>query len=190
MAYSALLDANVLHPMSLCDLLLRLAERGFFRPLWSSRILEETARSIQRRRLDIPRDRLQRRLRLMHIAFPDASVEGYEEIAASLQAEMGDDAHVLGAAIVGRADSLVTSNVSDFPLKVINRYEIHVQSPDEFLVHQWWLNPGLAATTLVEQSKGTKTPHYTTAELLETLGRLTPEFARLAGESAELRRLL
>lgn len=190
MAYSAVLDANVLHPMSLCDLLLRLAERGFFRPLWSSQILEETSRSIQRRRPDIPRDRLQRRMHLMELAFPDASVKGYEELAASLQAEMGDDAHVLGAAIVGGADALVTSNLPDFPQKVIARYPIHVQSPDEFLVHQWWLNPDLAAKTLVEQSKGTKAPHYTTAELLKTLARLAPEFARLAGESAELQRLL
>lgn len=107
-----------------------------------------------------------------------------------MQAEMGDDAHVLAAAIVGRADSLVTSNLADFPLEVITRYEIHVQSPDEFLVHQWWLNPELAARTLVEQSKGTKAPHYTTAELLKTLGRLTPEFSKLAGGSAELQRLL
>lgn len=126
----------------------------------------------------------------MELAFPDASVEGYEEIAASLQAEMGDDAHVLAAAIVGKADALVTSNLADFPLKVVNRYEIHVQSPDEFLVHQWWLNPELAARTLVEQSKGTQAPHYTTAELLKMLGRFTPEFAKLAGESSELQRLL
>lgn len=190
MAYSALLDANVLHPMSLCDLLLRLAEHGFYRPLWSSQILEETLRSIQRRRPDIPRDRLQRRVNLMDVAFPDASVKGHEEIAASLRAEMGGDAHVLAAAIIGRADALVTSNLADFPLSVSTRYEIHVQSPDEFLVHQWWLNPDLAARTLVEQSKGTKAPHYTPSELLENLGRLTPEFAKLAGESPELQRWL
>lgn len=129
-------------------------------------------------------------MHMMELAFPDASVMGYEQVAASLQGAMGDDAHVLAAAIVGKADALVTSNLPDFPQRVIDPYHIHVQSPDEFLVHQWWLNPELAAKTLVEQSKGTKAPHYPTAELLRALGRLTPEFARLAGESAELQRLL
>jgi hypothetical protein len=125
----------------------------------------------------------------MELAFPDASVRGHEDIAASLRPEMGDDAHVLAAAIVGRADSLVTSNLADFPLNVTARYEIHVQSPDEFLVHQWWLNPELTARTLVEQSKGTTSPHYGPDELLKMLERLTPEFAKLASESAELQKL-
>jgi len=47
-AFVALLDANVLHPISLCDVLLRLAEKGLFQPRWSDEILNETLESIVR----------------------------------------------------------------------------------------------------------------------------------------------
>ena len=35
MAYAVVLDADVLHPYNLADLLLRLCERGLFRVAWS-----------------------------------------------------------------------------------------------------------------------------------------------------------
>jgi hypothetical protein len=40
-AYVAVLDADVLHPYILVDLLLRLAERRLFRPAWTEEILTE-----------------------------------------------------------------------------------------------------------------------------------------------------
>lgn len=39
--YSAMLDACVIVPVSICDTHLRLAERLLFRPIWSARILDE-----------------------------------------------------------------------------------------------------------------------------------------------------
>ena len=49
MAYVALLDASVLHPWVVCELLLRLAERGLYRPAWSAEILDELVESLIRR---------------------------------------------------------------------------------------------------------------------------------------------
>ena len=45
MSFPVLLDACVLLPYQLCDLLLRVAESGLYRPLWSEDILDELAPS-------------------------------------------------------------------------------------------------------------------------------------------------
>jgi len=49
MSFPALLDACVLLPYQLCDLLLRLAEAEMYRPLWSAEILDEVRRNLLRR---------------------------------------------------------------------------------------------------------------------------------------------
>ena len=54
MAYVGLLDASVLHPWVVCDLLLRLAERGLYRPAWSAEILDEVVNSLTERRPEMP----------------------------------------------------------------------------------------------------------------------------------------
>src|SRR5271170_3744793 len=98
---TALLDANVLHPMPLCDLLLRLGLADFYRLLWSEEILNETERSILRRFPSKDKDLIHRRIRTMAAAFPGAMVEGYEILLPKPKVKaLGKDAHVLAAAIV------------------------------------------------------------------------------------------
>ncbi len=188
MVYGALLDANVLHPQILCDLLLRLAEHDVFRPLWSAKILEETVESIVRRRPDLDPHLLRKRMDAMNEAFPDAcvSVSGFQHLMATMP-EMGKDAHVLAAALFAGADIIVTDNVKDFPPHVAPRFEIAVKTADEFLVQQWWLDPRLVATVIVEQSEGTRRPHIAPPRLVGAMGRVVPEFARLVADSEEFR---
>jgi hypothetical protein len=46
--HSTVLDACVLVPMALCDLLLRLAEEpAMYRPVWSEQILTEMAKALK-----------------------------------------------------------------------------------------------------------------------------------------------
>jgi len=168
-AHCALLDANVLHPILLCDVLLRFAEKVFFRPLWSRDILDETTRSVARRFPDIPPERLERRVSLMNEAFPEALVSGYERLADTLQ--LGEDAHVLAAAVIGGADVIVNDNVRDFADATLEQYRLHAQTADDFLVHQWWLDPEVAARVISEQSTGTRRPHLPVADLLDRLSR-------------------
>ena len=65
MAFTALYDANVLHPASLRDLLIRLGQTGLFRARWTQQILDETTESILRRRPDLDAGRLARTRALM-----------------------------------------------------------------------------------------------------------------------------
>ena len=70
MAFPVLLDTNVLFGAYLCDTVLRLAEAGTFRPLWSADILAELERNLVTRGVDP--DRAARRVAFMSAAFPDA----------------------------------------------------------------------------------------------------------------------
>jgi hypothetical protein len=174
-AVSALLDANVLHPQILCDLLLRLAERDLFRPLWTDQILEETVESIQRRRPDLDPGRLRGRMAAMNEAFPDAAVSGFQHLIPTMP-EMGDDAHVLAAAVFAEADVIVTDNVKDFPPRVAPRFEVPVLTADEFLVQLWITEARTVRLVLAEQSQATSRPHIELPRLLETLARVVPRF--------------
>jgi hypothetical protein len=64
--YAALLDACVLVPNALCDTLLRLAEHGFYRPLWSEKILEEVCVAVERVHPGLDPVAIQRRLAAMN----------------------------------------------------------------------------------------------------------------------------
>jgi hypothetical protein len=183
-AYSALLDANVLHPIIVCDLLLRFAEKGFFRPLCSREILDETTRSVARRFPHVSREALDRRVAAMESAFPDALVTGHEPLTRTLPFE--DDAHVVAAAIVGGADVIVTNNLRHFPVPALVPYRLSAQSADDFLVHQWWLDPATGARVLVEQSAGTTRPHIPVPELLARLRSRLPGFVEVAEASPDL----
>jgi hypothetical protein len=59
--------------MVLCDLLIRLAQRGLYRALWSREILEEVVRSIARRRPDLSVTLLRKRTAAMQAALQDAT---------------------------------------------------------------------------------------------------------------------
>lgn len=74
MAYVALLDASVLHPWVVCDILLRLAERGLYRPAWSSQILDEVVDSLTERKPEHA-ERFQQRRERMEAAFAEAMAE-------------------------------------------------------------------------------------------------------------------
>jgi len=109
----AVLDAPVLTRGVLTLFLLHLAEAGAFDPVWSDQIHADWARELQRRRPDIPMERLRHRRVEMDRAFPVANVipsrDAQDEVLAhcTTQAERRS-AHVLATALSARAAVIVT----------------------------------------------------------------------------------
>ncbi|MGB3409912.1 MAG: PIN domain-containing protein [Microthrixaceae bacterium] len=74
MTFSAVLDTCVLYPAHLRDTLLRLAELGLYRALWSADIVEELRRNLA---AVVDPSAVDHLLGQMITAFPDAEVSGY-----------------------------------------------------------------------------------------------------------------
>ena len=65
----------------------------------------------------------------MNAAIPGALIENYEELIEGLKLPDADDRHVLAAAIKAGAETIVTSNLKDFPAGVLATYGIEARVP-------------------------------------------------------------
>lgn len=129
----ALLDANVLFPTVLREILIGAARAGLYRPLWSDRILEEWARATIK--LGPGAEVIARgEIAALRVAFPAATVALPEALVARLWLPDPNDVHVLAAAIAGHADVIVTYNAADFPRHTLAEEGLDRQDPDQFLL--------------------------------------------------------
>lgn len=180
-----MLDACVLVPIALADTLLRVAERGLYRPLWSEQLLEEARDAIGEIHPMADAARIDRRFATMDAAFEDARIEARPEVVIEIQLPDLDDRHVVATAVVGRADAIVTMNVRDFPIEVMESLAIEVVHPDDFLLNQLDLAPRLVVDLVMEQAAQTTSPKLTPIDLASRLARAgVPKF------SDEIRRLV
>jgi predicted nucleic acid-binding protein len=130
------LDACVLFPTVLREVLIGCARAGLYTPLWSDRILEEWARATVKLgpgAEDIARGEAG----LLRAAFPKASVPRHDGLEARLVLPDPDDVHVLAAAVAGGADAIVTFNAADFPRHVLAAEGIGRRDPDGLLWELW-----------------------------------------------------
>jgi predicted nucleic acid-binding protein len=172
MAYSiALLDANVLYPAPIRDILLQLAFEDFFQAKWTQQIQDEWVDALLRHEPQRDRQALERTRHLMNKAIPDANIENYEQLVTCLDLPDKDDRHVLAAAIVGRCDVIVTQNLKDFPNKTVNLYEIDIQHPDDFLSGFLNQSPGQFCSAVRKVRARLKNPPYSVMDYLATLTR-------------------
>ncbi len=186
--FTALYDACVLYPAPLRDLLMRLALTELFRAKWTDQIHDEWTRNVLANRPDLKPEQLERTRKLMNAHVPDSLVTGYEDLIPVLTLPDVDDRHVFAAAIRGRADVIVTFNLSDFPSRQLEPYGIEAQHPDEFLCHLIDLDIAAVCGAIKHQREALRNPKRTVVELLETLenqslpqsvGRLRPFSALL-----------
>ena len=163
-----LLDACVLYPTVLREILLGVAGQGLFVPFWSARLLEEWARAA--RKIG-PAGEAQARaeIALVRAAWPGAEVVPKDRLEARLWLPDPDDIHVLAAAIAGGADLILTFNARDFPKHLLAEEGLVRAAPDAFLMDLWLAHPDAVATAVA---------------------RVHDDAARMAGEDIPLRALL
>ena len=169
MRFIAVLDANVLYPAPLRDLLLRLAVADVFAARWSERIHDEWIRNLLKNRKDLTLKQLTKTKNLMDSHVRDCLVYDYEPLEEGLNLPDVDDKHVLAAAIKSNAQAIVTFNLKDFPEKELDKYGVEAIHPDLFIQHQIDLNPGLVCQVVKLHRASLKKPPKTISDYLNTL---------------------
>jgi hypothetical protein len=192
-SFGVILDACVLVPISLCDILLSAADRRLYRPLWSAAILDETERALIRNGLT-EAQAVYRRAE-MQAAYPDAAVTGYESIVDAMQ-NHAKDRHVLAAAVRSSAQVIVTANIKDFPEEVLRPLGIEPKTPDDFLMDLLGFDEKEVLDAVKQMAAQKKKPPLTPLDMLRRIGKSSPNFAAAAllmieagDECTELRRL-
>ena len=170
--YCATLDACVLYPAPLRDLLLSFAQAGLFSPKWSEQIQDEWTRNLLKRRTDLKRHHLNPSIEAMNHAFPDADVKGYIHLIQQLHLPDSQDRHVLAAAIQSRSDVIVTYKLKDFPDTEVSQHKIKTQHPDVFLVNLFDLAPQQAFSAFERMVARLKNPPIPPGEVIATLESL------------------
>lgn len=188
MAYTAILDACVLYSAPVTDLLLRIALTDLYRAKWTADIHREWMTNLAKNRPDLPWPRIERRRDHMDRFVRDSLISGYERIVPTLVLPDPDDRHVLAAAIVGRADVIVTFNLADFPAVSLEPYGIEVQHPDECLQHLFDLDAERICTVVHGLRIALAKPVMSAHEYIASLTRhgLPQVAAQLMGRFGEL----
>ena len=162
------LDACVLYPTVLREILMAAAAEGLFTPLWSARICEEWRRAAERLS---PGDGAvaEGEIARLNASWPAALVPPDPGLEARLWLPDPADIHVLATAIAGEAEGIVTLNLRDFPIRELAAYGLTPRAPDA-LLHDLWLE----APEAIQQG----------------VARIHAQAERLAGQPLDLRRLL
>ncbi|HBZ44477.1 MAG TPA: PIN domain-containing protein [Maritimibacter sp.] len=163
-----LIDACVLYPTVMREMVIGAAGEELLTPLWSPRILEEWARAA--RKLGPGQEDIARgEIAALEAAWPRASVEPRAGDLSRLHLPDENDIHVLAAAISGSADALMTLNVKDFPRHVVGEEGLALVVPDLFLLSLFHENDGA---------------------MRAVAARVRAEAERLSGETWPIRKLM
>lgn len=128
-----LIDACVLYPTVMREVVLGAADAGLFEPRWSARILEEWARAARKigpQGETIARGEIAR----LTARFPRAQGPIPQGLEARLWLPDPNDVHVLAAAVGCSADAIMTVNAKDFPRNILAEEGLLRVDPDGFMI--------------------------------------------------------
>ena len=108
----------------------------------------------------------------MRDSFPEAMVAGYEGLIDAMKNDQ-KDRHVLAAAVRCGAHAIVSNNKRHFPANLLEPYEMECITADEFLEHQYHLNPDRFISKLTDQASDINwTLHQLISKHVPSLARL------------------
>lgn len=180
-SFTAVLDACVLYPAPLRDLLMEFALGDLYRGRWTDEIHGEWTRNLLANRPDLDPAKLSRTRELMNSHVRDSLVVGYEPLIEALVLPDPGDRHVLAAAVRCDADVIVTKNLKHFPSGVLAGYGIEAQHPDDFVCELLHCHKGRACAAIRTVRNRLKNPpkswddYFLTLEaqeLIQTVSRL------------------
>jgi len=126
-----LIDACVLYPTVMREVVLGCAAERLFEPKWSERILEEWARAA--RKIGPEGETIARgEIAQISAQFPNAVVKDQGGLEARLWLPDKDDIHVLTSAVAGSCDAILTANAKDFPRNILGEEGLQRVDPDGF----------------------------------------------------------
>ncbi len=124
------LDACIIYPTIMREILMDCAQNGLFEPIWSARIIEEWLHAAAK---------LGEGGRVVSLAeaaqmadqFPKA--QHNVPVRDDLWLPDPDDVHVLAVALEAGADAILTANIKDFPLRALRPFGVGRLHPDAYL---------------------------------------------------------
>lgn len=168
--FIAVLDANVVYPVIIRDLLFWFAHYDLYTPKWSQHIFNEWKRvTIEK---GVSEEEVNKRITKANEAFPDAEVINYRGLIEHLQLPDENDRHVLAAAIKTNANVIVTNNIKDFPPDYLQSFGLNAKTADDFLTDIIDLNPDQAIAAFKEMVLNKKNPQMDEFEVLNQLRKV------------------
>jgi predicted nucleic acid-binding protein len=132
------LDACVLFPTVMREVLIGCADAGLYDPRWSARILEEWARATTKIGAEVV---ARGEVALLRARWPGAEVLVPDATLPRFWLPDPNDIHVLAAAVLGHADLIVTLNAQDFPRDLLQAEGLKRADPDGFLCDLYAQDP-------------------------------------------------
>lgn len=183
--FVVILDANVLFPFRVRDVLLTFAHDGLFRARFTEEIMAEWTQNLLELKPSLKKS-IKSQVDMIRQTFDECFVTGHMPLIEGLGMPDKDDRHVLAAAIRCSAQVIVTENKRDFPPDLLDEYDIEVLGADEMLVNTYELFPVEAARALGKVRGRYKNPRMNVSEFLLDLTRAgLPKLAAIARRDIE-----
>lgn len=173
--FRAVLDACTLVPNLQRDFLLQLATEEAFAPVWGTGILAELDYTLadlhQRRNVTDSAERRSRLLAQMEAAFPGSEVNAPKGRAYDYGLKDAGDGHVAHAALIAKADAIVTDDkrAGFKTAPALVEADIETVLPNEFAANTVAAHPAAGVRALVAMSRRRTNPAHTPEQILDQL---------------------